>query len=223
MRTLIVAPHPDDEVIGCGGLILRRKSEGASVGWLIMTEMKESEGWPQDAVNSKNLQIEAVREKLQIESNDMFSQGFSASMLDQVSKINLVERVSEVFTAFQPEEVFLPHPGDAHSDHRLTFEAAIACTKWFRYPGVKRVLTYETLSETDYGRDPTNMNFKPNLFVNIEGFLATKKEILNIYLGEVGNFPFPRSVQAIDALAKLRGSQAGYLAAEAFDLIYERI
>jgi LmbE family N-acetylglucosaminyl deacetylase len=81
----------------------------------------------------------------------------------------LVGKISEIFPDFQPDEVLLPYPGDVHSDHRVTFEAASACTKWFRYPSVKRVLAYETPSETDFGIDPRDSGFKPNVFVYIGG------------------------------------------------------
>jgi len=93
-------------------------------------------------------------------------------------------------------------------------EAASACTKWFRYPSVKRVLAYETPSETDFGIDPRDSGFKPNVFVDIGGQLDRKIELMKIYASEMGEFPFPRSEKALRALAQLRGSQAGFKAAE---------
>ena len=101
-------------------------------------------------------------------------------------------------------------------------EAASACTKWFRYPSVKRVLAYETPSETDFGIDPRDTGFKPNVFVDITVQLKRKVELMKIYASEVGEFPFPRSEEALRALAELRGSQAGYEAAESFSLLVQR-
>lgn len=144
MNTLIIAPHPDDELLGCGGTLLRRVAEGGTVGWLLMTAIHEQDGWPASRVQTRTAEIERVREGLNIAPKDFFSLGFPTTQLDQIPLATLIERISSVFNTFQPEEVLLPHPGDVHSDHRITFEAAMACTKWFRYPSVRRVLAYET-------------------------------------------------------------------------------
>ena len=119
------------------------------------------------------------------------------------------------------ETIFVPHPADVHSDHRVVFDAVSACTKWFRYPSVKRVLAYETLSETDFGLG-TNQPFRPNVFVDVEHFFIKKLQAMDIYASEVGEFPFPRSHEAIRALATLRGAASGFKAAEAFELLRER-
>ena len=93
---------------------------------------------------------------------------------------------------------------------------ATACTKWFRHRTVKRVLAYETLSETDFGIDPRDAQFKPNLFVNISDYLEQKLQLMRVYSSELGEFPFPRSEKSLRALAQIRGAQAGCEAAEAF-------
>ena len=134
---------------------------------------------------------------------------------------NLVSEISNVFNDFQPNEVLLPHPGDVHSDHRVSFEAAITCTKWFRYPSVKRVLTYETLSETDFCLNPVESLFSPTLFIDISEFLDLKLKLLGIYKSEIGNHPFPRSFDSLRSLALLRGSQIGVKYAEAFQVLKE--
>ena len=96
-----------------------------------------------------------------------------------------------------------------------------ACSKWFRYPSVKRVLAYETLSETNFNLNP-NATFNPNYFIDISEYLERKLEVLAIYRSELGVFPFPRSAEAIRALATYRGSSSGFVAAEAFQLLRER-
>lgn len=120
------------------------------------------------------------------------------------------------------EIIYVPYRGDVHTDHAVVFDAVISCTKWFRYPYVKQVLAYETLSETDFGLNPDSQGFRPNLFVNIEGFLEEKINIMKIYESEMGMFPFPRSEQAIRALAYVRGAASGYQAAEAFMILKAR-
>ena len=222
MKTLIVGPHPDDELLGCGGALLRRKSQGVEVGWLLMTSLSISDEWPEERILKRTSEIEKVRIGLGVSANNFFNLDFPAMGLDRVPTSILVEKISSVIKLFQPEEIFLPHPGDIHSDHRITFEAAVACSKWFRYPTIRRVLTYETLSETNFDLDPRYNCFRPNVYENIEDYLDVKLELLNIYDSEIGAFPFPRSVESLMALAKLRGSEAGFRAAEGFCLLRER-
>lgn len=223
MKTLIVAPHPDDELLRCGGTLLRRVDEGGAVAWLLMTAITKEAGWEAEKIQQRSSEIERVREGLQVAPHHLYALGFPTAELDRIPMSILVAKISEVFADFQPDEVLLPYPGDVHSDHRLTFEAASACTKWFRYPSVKRVLAYETPSETDFGIDPRNSGFKPNVFVDIGLQLERKIELMKIYESEIGVFPFPRSEKTLRALAQLRGSQAGFEAAEAFMLLRERV
>lgn len=222
MKTLVVGPHPDDELLGCGGLLLRRAAEGGTVGWLIVTAMTEADGWSADRVQRRACEIDAVRQGLSIDPEGLFQLGLPAARLDTFPLGDLVRLVSGVFRAFQPEEVLVPHPGDVHSDHRICFDAAMACTKWFRYPSIRRILTYETISETDAMPDPRN-GFQPTVFVDISKYLARKWELLKVYQSEIGDHPFPRSEKAVTALASVRGAQAGFEAAEGFCLLRERL
>ena len=217
MKSLVVAPHPDDEILGCGGTLLRRVGEGGVVGWLLMTSITKDHGWPEDRVDRRTHEIDLVRQRLQISDEFFYELGFPSTELDKVPMSELVGKVSKVFTSFEPEEVFLPFPGDIHSDHRITFDAVSSCTKWFRYPSVKRVLTYETLSETDFSLD--HNAFNPNLLVDISEHLEKKLELLSIYKSELGEHPFPRSLENVAAQALLRGSQRGTRAAEAFHIL----
>lgn len=221
MKTLVIAPHPDDEVLGCGGTMLRRVAEGGTVGWMILTDMRAFPGVTPERLQQREEEIEQVRTGLGLPAENVFKLGLPTTALDTVGVSRLVERFSAIFTAFQPEEVLTPHFGDVHSDHRVTFDAVVACTKWFRYPSVRRIMTYETLSETDSIIDPTRM-YQPNVFVDIGPYLNRKVELMQIYRSEMGEFPFPRSAIAIRALAQLRGAQSGFDAAEGFTLLRER-
>ena len=124
--------------------------------------------------------------------------------LDTLPINDLVDQLSEVFRDFKPEEVLVPHRGDVHTDHRITFDAVAACTKWFRYRSVRRLMAYETLSETEFGLDPQSI-FHPNVFVDISATMKRKLELLRIYQSELSEFPFPRSEKALLALAQFRG------------------
>lgn len=219
MRTLVVAPHPDDELLGCGGTLLKRSSEGHTVGWLLITAITAEAGWNQEQILTRDKEIDQVRQGLAVLPENLFRLDFPTSQLDQVSSSELISTIAKVFREFSPQEVLLPHPGDIHSDHRITFEACSACTKWFRYPSVRRVLTYETLSETDFGLDQIAGGFRPNLFVDITDQIGLKLELLQIYQSELGQHPFPRSIEAVNSQCLLRGAQSGVMAAEAFQIL----
>lgn len=221
LKTLVIAPHPDDEMIGCGGTLLRRNNEGVIVGWLIVTQISEEQGWNSNDVRRRNEEIEKVRYGLDIHENHLFQLGYPTTKLDIVPLGDLIQKMSDVFNSFHPEEVLIPHYGDVHSDHRIVFDSVSACTKWFRYPFVKRIMAYESLSETDYNLDPEK-HFHPNLYVDIKNYLDKKVDLLKQYESEISDFPFPRSELSVRALAQLRGSQSGFLAAEAFQLLMER-
>ena len=218
LTTLVVSPHPDDEVLGVGGTLLRRKAEGASIGWLIMTNISTESGWSPKAVLRRKDEIARITELFGFDS--VFELEYPTTRLDQIPMSELVSAVSTVLKKYSPHEIFIPHSSDIHSDHRITFDVVASCTKWFRSPSIKRILAYETLSETEFGLDP-NKRFQPNVYVNIEGFLESKLQAMNVYSSEIQSFPFPRSNEAISALAVLRGSNSGFKQAEAFELLRE--
>ena len=216
---LVVAPHPDDESLGVGGTLLRRKAEGAKLGWLIVTCISAESGWSPEQVKNRDDEIGRIARLFAFD--EVFALNFPTAQLDHLPMSKLVAAISGVFKSFQPEEVFVPNRSDVHTDHRIVFDAVASCTKWFRYPTVKRVLAYETLSETDFslGSDP---GFRPNVFIDIERFMDGKMAAMDIYKSELGAFPFPRSHEALRALATLRGAASGFNAAEAFELLRER-
>tara|TARA_B100001173_G_scaffold307055_1_gene314950 strand:+ start:1851 stop:2513 length:663 start_codon:yes stop_codon:yes gene_type:complete len=220
MKTLIVAPHPDDETLGVGGTILRKKSEGETVAWLIITNMSISEGWTEQQIKSRKKEIDKISKFYNFDK--VFELNLPTTKLDTISMSDLTSKISECFKFFEPEEIYIPHNADAHSDHRIVFDAVISSSKWFRLKSVKKILAYETLSETGFGLSRTN-NFSPNVFVDISSFIKYKIKAMNIYKSELGLPPFPRSEENIKALALIRGSESGYLAAEAFELLRERI
>jgi LmbE family N-acetylglucosaminyl deacetylase len=218
-RVLVAAPHPDDEMLGCGGTLMRLKQQGAELAWLIVTGMSEEAGWTAERVQKRDAEIALVANSVGF--SKIFNLRLPAARLDTFPLNELIEQFSAVFDSFSPEQVFLPSRADAHTDHRLVFDAIAACTKWFRHPSVRRVLAYETISETGFGLGAEPC-FCPNYFVDISAFLERKLEILAIYETELGDFPFPRSLEAIRALAAVRGAAAGFKAAEAFQLLRER-
>jgi LmbE family N-acetylglucosaminyl deacetylase len=213
----VVAPHPDDETLGCGGAILKHCQKGDAVHWVIATEMRPEDGYAEVEIARRRVELDRVTSHYGCAGRHEL--GMPASRLDALPLRGIVRAVAEVIAEVRPSVVYLPFPGDAHSDHRIVFSAAGAALKWFRAPGVERILAYETPSETGFDLDPRSGEFRPNWFVSIKDQLEDKLAAMAIYEGEMGDFPFPRSGVAIEALAKLRGSHCGYTAAEAFVLL----
>lgn len=219
MKSLVIAAHPDDETLGVAGSILRRKAEGHTTAWLIITGISIDNGWSADFIHKRQREIDFIQQLLKFD--EVYHLDFPTAQLDTLPMSDLVSKISNVFNGYQPNEVFVPHYSDVHSDHRIVFQAVSSCCKWFRYPSVKRILCYETLSETDFGLGNEGF-FKPNYFLDISTYLEVKIQALQIYSSEIGKFPFPRSIEAIHSQALVRGAASGYAAAEAFELLRER-
>jgi len=217
---LVIAPHPDDETLGCGGTLLKHQSLGDRLYWLIVTQMNPADGFSAEKIANRKKEIDVVANKYSFCS--VYRLNLPATGIDCVPKAQLIKKIGGVLGAVKPSILYLPHSGDAHSDHRHIAEASLACLKWFRYGSIRRALSYETLSETHFKPIAYAKAFTPNVYRDIAPFLNRKIEIMKVYRGELRAFPFPRSVKAIRALAALRGSECGYKAAESFMLLKER-
>lgn len=220
-KVLVIAPHPDDETLGCGGTLLKHRANGDEIYWLIVTSISEEQGFHIDRINSRQIEIDNVAMRYGFQS--VYQLNWPTMKLDEIPMSRLVQSFSNVIQEVQPEIVYVPFRDDIHSDHKYVFDAAAACTKWFRYPFIKRVLAYETVSETEFGINPMIGAFKPNVFINIAEHVNDKWEIMKIFETEIGVFPFPRSRESIEALSRHRGSASGFNAAEAFMLLKEVI
>jgi LmbE family N-acetylglucosaminyl deacetylase len=202
MKTLVVAPHPDDEV--------------HSTAWLIVTSMSIEGGWGEDQITQRSREIKEITEMFGFE--EVYELKYPTTLLDTIPARQLVQSVSNVFEEFEPDEIFVPHWGDVHSDHRSVFSAVSSSSKWFRSASIKRIFAYETPSETNFSLVPSEI-FVPNTYVDISQYLDLKVEAMKIYGSEVGLHPFPRSESSIRALATIRGAAAGVDFAESFQLV----
>ena len=216
---LVVAPHPDDETLGCGGTLFRHKHEGDNLYWIIVTGISEEVGWSDEAVKKRDAEIDAIAEKYGFA--DIFNFRLPTTRIDTLPLSDLIEKITDVYKKVKPEIIYMPFINDVHTDHQLIAKALQSTFKWFRYSHIKEVLMYETLSETEF-IFMESRTFRPNVFVDISEYLDNKIEAMNIYESEIGNFPFPRSEKTMRSLAALRGSQSGFDAAEAFELVYRR-
>ncbi|MDA8742121.1 PIG-L family deacetylase [bacterium] len=218
---VVIAPHPDDETLGCGGTILKEKSAGSEVHWIVVTEISQKLKVTDEQKMKRAVEINEVAKAFDFNSFEILR--FPAAELDTVPIYDLIDSLTTCVRRINPSDIYLPYPGDAHSDHKAVFDACIALTKWFRFSSVERVFAYETQSETDFDISPMLSGFRPNTFVDITDTIDKKIEIASIYDSEFLEHPFPRNFESMRALAKIRGSASGFKYAEAFTLLKQRI
>lgn len=220
-RHLVIAPHPDDETLGCGDTLLRAHAEGDAVYWLIVTGISEAQGFTAERVESRAAEIDRVSEAYGF--SETIRLDFPTATLDAIPMGDMVSAIGQAARRIEPTDIYLPHRRDAHSDHAAVFDAAVSVSKWFRYGSVERVFVYETQSETDFDLSPDSPGFRPNVFVDISDTIDRKIEIAAIFESEFAEHPFPRSFEGMRALATLRGAASGFKAAEAFMLLRQCI
>jgi len=220
-NVLIVSVHPDDETLGCGGTILKHKALGDIINWLNITDIDNNHplGFSSEVVRERQITIDKVKDSYGFIKNKNLK--FYTMLLDTIGISSLIKKISETINEIQPDTLYIPNRSDVHSDHRISFQAIYSCTKQFRYPFIKRVLMYETLSETEFTPALSENAFIPNVFIDISDYLEEKLKIMELYNTEIMPDPLPRSKYSIKALAAYRGSRIGVQYAEAFQSLLE--
>ena len=216
---LVVAPHCDDEVLGCGGLISKRAAEGEEVHICIVTnghlgapELFKKEG-------TEKVRSEAVKSHNFLGAKSTSFLDFPAPRLDSIPSYKLSIAIEKLIREKGVTDLYLPHRGDIHKDHRITYEAALVSARPINNNPVKRIYAYETLSETEWAAPFPDEAFIPTVFEDIEDHIERKIEAFDFFETQRKSFPHPRSGDTIRYLARLRGSTVGFHAAESFALI----
>ena len=217
MNILVIAPHPDDEVLGCGGTIAKHANNGDVVHLCIVTKGYYPD-WSHEYLKNRPSEIEESNRILGIKKFHLLD--FPTAKLDNIPQKDLNDSISEVINKVKPAVVYIPHRGDIHQDHRIIFHSALIAMRPNSKHYVKKILSYETLSETEWGYP---RNFQPTLYVDISDTIDVKIEAMKAYASELKQYPHPRSIEIIEALAKKRGSEVGLKYAEAFEIIKEII
>jgi len=215
MKVLVVAPHPDDEVLGCGGTIAKHAKAGDEVHLCIVTKAYTPD-WSEEFLKNRPMEVESARKILGVKQ--MYFLDFPTVKLDTIPQKTINDSLGTVFVKVRPDVVYMPHHGDVNKDHRIIFESCLVVARPIRHI-IRRLLSYETLSETEWGipAEP----FVPNVYVNVTETIGKKIEAMNAYKSEIKQPPHPRSAEIIEALAKKRGSEINVKFAEAFMLIRE--
>jgi len=216
-RIIVVSAHPDDEILGVGGTLLRHRNIGNEIYWIIVTSMFKGQEYSDEKISSRENEISKVAKCLNVK--EIFQLNYPASGLNSENFQSLIQKISEVFQKTKPEIIYCPNRNDSHSDHRIVFDAVTACTKSFRYPFIKEIMMYECISETEFAPAISGNAFMPNCFVDISIVMEEKIQLMKIYASEIGEHPFPRSERNIRALATFRGAIAGVEYAESFQIL----
>lgn len=203
-KVVVIAVHPDDETLGCGGTILKYLSNGDEVHCILVTKgnVEQSKIWEEV---KKAYKFTSVKEL-----------DFPELDLMDISLNELIPPLSKAISAIKPQVLIIPNRSDAHSDHKAVFNAVASCTKAFRYPFIEQVLMMEVISETDFALPLPEGQFIANYFVDITGQYHRKEEIVNIYESELLPYPQTRNSNTMQALNRYRGSQINAEYAEAF-------
>jgi LmbE family N-acetylglucosaminyl deacetylase len=218
----VIAAHPDDEVLGCGGTIARLAKDGRPVHILLLADGVSSRGdaeiaetVPEDLV-VRNKAAERACKILGCQS--VQNLGLPDNRLDSLDLLHVVKVVENFIQKYRPSTVFTHHAGDVNIDHRVVHDAVIAACRPLPGHCVEELLFFEVPSSTEWRPPGSGPVFDPNWFVDIADVLDVKLKALDAYMDEMRPFPHPRSLVAVEALARWRGASAGFEAAEAFIL-----
>lgn len=218
MIALVVAAHPDDEVLGCGGTIARLAKEGHEVHVLLMTDgegARFADNNPADElVAARRLAAEQAGSMLGIRS--LTTHSLPDNRLDSIDRLDVVRVIEAAIERLGPFTVLTHHSGDTNIDHRVVHDAAIVACRPQPGNSVKALHFFEIPSSSEWRPATSAPPFVPNLYIDISETLDAKLAALEVYSRELRSFPHPRSKRGVEALARWRGVTAGVSAAEAF-------
>lgn len=220
---LVVAAHPDDEVLGCGGTIARHADAGDLVQILVVAEGATSRHEQHNLGRVENYLAELVKASQTAVSilgaAGVELLGLPDNRLDSLDRLDLIKLIEKRINEYQPEVVYVHHVGDVNVDHRRLHEAVITACRPTPGNQFRQLLSYEVPSSTEWQTPGSAPAFQPNFFVDISDQWPRKRNALESYASEMRPWPHARSLEAVEYLARLRGAQVGLEAAEAFCLL----
>ena len=224
---LVVAAHPDDEVLGCGGTILRHVEAGDQVEILIVAEGATSRQQQRDRLSAKNelnkLAFAAERARSILGAASVELLDLPDNRLDSINRLDLIKQIEEKIDRHQPTIIYVHHAGDLNIDHRRLHEAVVTACRPTPGNTTRRLLSFEVASSTEWQPPGSAPAFQPNWFVDISAQWERKRQALEAYSSEMRAWPHARSIDALEHLARWRGAQVGVNAAEAFCLLRQII
>ncbi len=219
-KILIVAAHPDDEILGCGGTIARLVKEGYKASILILGEGVTSRDQKRDTKKRENelarIKQDIIRANKIIGISDTHIFDLPDNRFDSVDMLDIVKIIEKVKNRIKPDIIFTHYKDDLNIDHQITFQAVLTATRPDQKESVKEIYSFEIPSSTEWSFSVT---FSPNVFYNIKNTLSLKIRAMLKYTSEIKKYPHPRSVEAIKNIAENWGIKSGFKSAEAFHLV----
>jgi len=222
MNVLVIAAHPDDEVLGCGGTIAKHSQRGDKVHVLILAEGATSRDRQREREN-RTSELSALA-KAAHQGSDILGvstlklMDFPDNRMDSCDLLDVVKVVEKAIAQYSPEVIYTHHSGDLNIDHRITHQAVVTAARPLPGSLVKTLLFFEVPSSTEWQTPNSATGFNSNWFVDISDKLEIKLKALNAYQLEMRDWPHARSIDAVKHLARWRGATVGVEAAEAFVL-----
>jgi N-acetylglucosamine malate deacetylase 1 len=225
MTILVVAAHLDDEVLGCGATVAKWIDAGNVVNVLIMAEGATSRDSVRD-VSLKDKELSLLKRSANLAGeilgvSSVKILGFPDNRMDSIDLLDVVKVVESEIEQLQPKTVVTHHSGDLNLDHRVVHQAVMTACRPLPNHTVRRLLTFETPSSTEWQSPSLTTPFQPNWFEDVSKTIGRKIEALKVYHSEMREWPHARSLQSVEYLARLRGASVGCEAAEAFMLMRE--
>lgn len=217
-QVLVVAAHPDDEILGLGGTIARHVAEGDRVTTVIIADNGTAR-YEDDTISSVRQNAYEAAHRLGVEK--VLFAGFADQKLDTLPILEITQWIEKVVKDIQPQIIYTHHRGDMNRDHQIVQEATLTAARPYSTPYVERILCYETPSSTEWAGSYPEKQFIPNLYVDITPYLEQKLYAMSAYATELGTFPHPRSLEALRIRAMHWGSAIAAGAAEPFFLVRE--
>jgi LmbE family N-acetylglucosaminyl deacetylase len=215
MNNLIVAAHPDDEILGCGGVIGRFHSQ-EDFHVLILTDGAAGR---YDEVMSRELRDQALAANRMVGTRSVHFENLPNQGLDHIALSEVIAVIERHLHRIRPTRLFIHSHSDLNKDHRIAFEAAVTAVRPLAGQVVRQVYTYFVASSSEWDR--TDQPFVPNTFVDVAGSLDLKCRAMSCYTIECRPYPHPRSCEAVAAYAGYWGLTAGFRFAEPFRLIQQ--
>ena len=221
INVLIVAAHPDDEVLGCGGTAAGLSAHSdVHIGILgegITARYPSPESAPQNELD--RLTAEAKSAAKVLGASDVVFGGLPDNRFDSLPLLDIVKTVEGWVDRYKPEIIYTHHPGDLNVDHGLTYRAVLTATRPTEGTSVREIYSFEVASSTEWAFQSIEPVFRPNTFVDITATIDRKIQALQAYKSEVRPFPHPRSPETLRSMARRWGSVSGTEYAEAFELV----
>jgi LmbE family N-acetylglucosaminyl deacetylase len=221
-RILIIAAHPDDEVLGCGATIARLAREGHEVYIAILGEGITSRYQQREQADRKALETlhdSSRRVAALLGAKDLFLHDLPDNRFDTVPLLDVIKIVEDMMKRLQPLVMYTHHGGDLNIDHVITSRAVLTATRTVAGCPVRELLMFEVPSSTEWAFQQLEPVFRPTVFTDVHETIETKIKAMELYEGEMHAFPHPRSALALRAGAQRWGSVAGMIYAEAFELV----